>query len=299
MKHLYLNLQLFAEDGGGEGGTTPVAGENGELSKVVYGKQTTKAPDSNTDKNKDGQGNAEPEINRAEEFKKLIKGEYKKEFDEHVQSLLDRRFKAHKETETKLSKTAPVMDFLAAKYGLDSGDPDKLLKALQDDNSLFQAEAMEKGISVEQLRYIKKIEADLTTRKRQEAERERIEKANQLYEKWNREAEECKKIYTNFDFKKECENPQFMQLIANANVPVRTAFEVIHKDDIIGGAMAYTAQQVRSNTAKDIAARGQRPTENGTTSQAAAIVKSDPSKFTDSDIDEVIRRVRSGEKISF
>ena len=191
------------------------------------------------------------------------------------------------------------MDFLAAKYGLDSGDPDKLLKALQDDNSLFQAEAMEKGISVEQLRYIKKLEADLTTRKRQEAERERIEKANQLYEKWNHEAEECKKIYTNFDFKKECENPQFMQLIANANVPVRTAFEVIHKDDIIGGAMAYTAQQVRSNTAKDIAARGQRPTENGTTSQAAAIVKSDPSKFTDSDIDEVIRRVRSGEKISF
>ena len=299
MKHLYLNLQLFAEDGGGEGGQAPVAGENGDLSNVVYGKQKTEDPASNTEENNGGQGIAEPEVNRTEEFKKLIKGEYKKEFDDHVQSLLDRRFKAHTETETKLSKTAPVMDFLAAKYGLDSGDPDKLLKALQDDNSLFQAEAMEKGMSVEQLRYMKKLEADLASKNRQEAERERIEKANQLYEKWNREADECKKIYTNFDFKKECENPQFMRLIAEANVPIRTAFEVIHKDDIIGGAMAYTAQQVRSNTAKDIAARGQRPTENGTTSQSAAVVKSDPSKFTDSDIDEVLRRVRSGEKISF
>jgi hypothetical protein len=46
-----------------------------------------------------------------------------------------------------------------------------------------------------------------------------------------------------FDLRTELANPAFENLIKN-NVNIQTAYEVIHKDEIITGAMAATAKQV-------------------------------------------------------
>jgi hypothetical protein len=94
------------------------------------------------------------------------------------------------------------------------------------------------------------------------------------------------------------QNEKFVDLL-RSNVDVKTAYEVLHKDDIISGAMQYTAQTVKSNIAKSMAANGARPNENGIGSQSAAVVKSDVTKLNYKDIDEVIRRVARGDKISF
>jgi hypothetical protein len=94
------------------------------------------------------------------------------------------------------------------------------------------------------------------------------------------------------------QNPQFRQLL-QSNVPVRTAFEVIHRDEIIPAAMQYTAKTVEQKLANKLVANGARPAENGSSGQSATITKSDVSQLTKEDRREIARRVARGEKIVF
>ena len=112
------------------------------------------------------------------------------------------------------------------------------------------------------------------------------------------QAESAKAVYPTFDLETEMDNPQFVNLLRN-NIDVRTAYEVLHKDEIIPAAMQFAAKTVEQKIAKNIATNGARPNENGMSSQSAAVVKSDVSKLTKYDIDEVARRVARGERVSF
>jgi hypothetical protein len=80
---------------------------------------------------------------------------------------------------------------------------------------------------------------------------------------------------------------------------VRTAYELTHKDEIIAGAMQFTAKTVEKKIADKIAANGARPTENGLNSQSASLTKSDVSQLSKADILDIQRKVARGEKISF
>jgi hypothetical protein len=93
-------------------------------------------------------------------------------------------------------------------------------------------------------------------------------------------------------------NPKFVQLL-RSNVDVRTAYEVLHKDEIIPAAMQFTAKTVEQKIANNIASGSRRPTENGMSSQSAATVKDDVTRLTKADRDEIICRVQRGEKIVF
>ena len=124
------------------------------------------------------------------------------------------------------------------------------------------------------------------------------ENASKLYAAWMDQAQQAKAVYPSFNLEAEMQNPQFVNLL-RSNVDVRTAFEVLHKDEILPAAMQYTAKTVEQKLAKKIAAGGARPVENGISSQSAARVKSDVSQLSKADRDEIIRRVQRGEKISF
>jgi hypothetical protein len=134
--------------------------------------------------------------------------------------------------------------------------------------------------------------------KRQMEEQNRRENANKVYAQWMEQAEKTKAVYPTFDLKTEMQNPQFTNLL-RSNVDVRTAYEVLHKDDIIPGAMQFAAKQVEQKLANKIIANGARPAENGNNSQSATVVKSDVSQLSKADRQEIIRRVQRGEKIRF
>jgi hypothetical protein len=134
--------------------------------------------------------------------------------------------------------------------------------------------------------------------KRQMAEQERHENANKLYAKWMQESDATKAIYPSFNLQAEMQNPRFTDLLRN-NVDVRTAYEVIHKDDIIHGAMQFAVNTAEQKLTNKIIANGARPVENGNSSQASTVVKSDVSQLSKADRAEIIRRVQRGEKISF
>lgn len=298
-----LSLQVFAEGGAGDGGTAEGQGvtaaaalpqtkgeKNNPLANVKYGIQEESAPAAEV------QTVAQPDRNAA--FEALIKGEYKDLYDAKMQDTIQKRLKGQKDIVDKYNALAPTLELMGKKYGVDASDIEALNKAIEEDNSFYEDEALEKGMTVQQLKEIKKMERENATLKAQMEEAQRQENGKKLYAAWMQQADEAKKVYPSFDLRAEMNNPRFVDLL-RSNIDVRTAYEVLHKDEIIPAAMQFTAQTVESKLAKSIASNGARPSENGMSSQSAAVVKSDVSQLSKEDRAEIIRRVQRGEKIRF
>ena len=309
-----LNLQLFAEGaGGGDGGTgadgaTGVTATNAvsqtkkgvksnPLANVVYGKQADAAQTADV-QNETTEAEVVQQPDRNAEFEKLIKGEYKDLYDARMQDTIQKRLKGTKETVDKYNALSPTLEMLGKKYGVDPNDTEALNKAIAEDDAYYEEEALERGVTVDQLKEIKKMERENAELRKIKQEQENREKGQQLYSQWMEQAEKAKAIYPSFDFRAEMQNPKFTDLL-RANIDVRTAYEVVHKDDIIPAAMQFTAKTVEQKLTNKIIANGARPAENGSSSQSSTVVKSDVSQLTKADRDEIRRRVARGEKISF
>lgn len=303
-----LSMQLFADGGAGEGSgtgvTAPAAGENAQTTKgdknplanVVYGKQEPPAAGEEQSEAKKGSDES------AESFESLIKGRYKADYDKAVQDIVQKRLKSSKEAEAaltgRLGQMQQVLDVVAQRYGMDASNPEALKNAMQEDDGLYEKEAADRGMSVQQLRQMKKMELENESLRRQMREQANREQADAIYKKWMEDAETVKQQFPQFDLQTELQNPQFASLL-RANIDVGTAYQVIHKDEIIPAAMQYTAREVQSKMASSVAANTARPRENGIGGGASAIIKSDVTKLTKADRQEIARRAMRGEKIRF
>ena len=317
---LGINLQLFAEGAGGTGAGTAGGGTGSEgamgvtgtaamsqksvksnpLADVKYGIQAEDAA-QNADvqtKTTDAEGKTTETVDRNAEYAKF-KNEYKDLYDAEVQNILTKRLAKSKETVEKYDALTPTLELLAKKYGIDPTDVNALNRAIEEDDAYYEEEALEKGLSVDQLKEIRKMEKENAELKKQMREQEVRKNADQLYAKWMNEAESAKSVYPSLDLQKELQNPKFVDLLKVPSIDVRTAYEVIHKDEIMPAAMQFTAKTVEQKLTNKIIANGARPTENGISSQSASVTKSDVSQLTKADRQEVLRRVARGEKISF
>jgi hypothetical protein len=312
---MILDLQLFAEGGAGGAAGAGAAG-SGTGAEGATGVSATAAVSQNkgvksnpladvkygTQPKEDASPAAEvvenPTEDRNAKFEALIKGEYKDLYDAKVQDTVQKRLKSSKETVEKYEALSPTLEMLAKKYGVNASDIAALTKAIEADDSYYEQEALERGMTVEQLKEIRKMEKENAELKRQMQEKERRENANKLYSQWMEQEKQTKSVYPSFDLRTEMQNPKFLDLL-RSNIDVRTAYEVIHKDDIIAGAMQFTAKTVEEKITNKILANGARPSENGNSSQGAAVTKSNVSQLTKADRAEIARRVARGEKISF
>ena len=302
-----LNLQLFAEGAGGDGGTGADGATGATATVAVSQTKGVKNPLADV-KYGIQEESATPPVAKVEEpatedreakFNELIKGEYKDLYDARMQDTIQKRLKGSKENEAKLNALIPTLEMLAKKYGVkDASDINALNKAIEEDDSFYEAEALEKGLTVEQLKEIRKMERENAELKAQMNEKQRRENAANQYAAWMEQAKEAKKIYPTLDLNTEAKNPEFLKLL-HAGIDVGNAYLVIHKDDIIPAAMQYTAKTVEQKLTNKIIAGGARPTENGNSSQSASVVKSDVSQLSKADRQEIIRRVQRGEKIRF
>lgn len=292
---LMLDLQAFAE-GSGDGGTASGAAENGsfassdgsDLSEVIYGKPESDMSVAGSQEAKD----------RAKAFDELIKGEYKDLYDSKVSDIVQKRLKGSKETVDKYNALAPTLEILARKYGVDAGDIQALNNAIEEDDSYFEDEALEKGITVAQLKEIRKMERENADLRRQMEERASQEQAERDVAMWMEQARDARATYPSLDLGEELKNPQFVSLLRNG-IDVGSAYFVMHKDQLIPQAMQFAAKNAESKLTNKIIASGARPQENGISSSASAIVKSDVSQLSKEDRDEIARRVARGERITF
>lgn len=310
-----LSLQLFGEsagaagaDGGADAGsegtgvTAAAAGQpkkgvkQNPLANVIYGKQPQQPEGDASDAGVQQQEPLAQPPDRNAEFEKLIKGDYKEQYDARVQDTVRRRLKSTQETVDRYNELSPTLELLAKKYGVDAGNIKALNKAIQDDDSMFEQEAMRRGMTTEHYKQMLKIERENDALRKQMRAKENRENADRQYAGWLKDAEGVKGMYPQFDIRAELKNPQFVSLL-RSNVPMQTAYEVLHRDEIIPAAMQYAAKQVESKMAGKVAASQARPSENGTRSQSAAVHKTDVHKFTRADREEIARRAARGEKI--
>jgi len=305
MGKFFLDLHLFG-DGGGVGagaGTESAAAattgaqasekgiEDDEGDGVVYGKPPEGEPSQKAAAQPDPKA-------RAAEFEKLIKGDYKAEYDARMQKAITERFKNSKQMEAELSKSRDVLNALGLRYGKDPGDVQGIIAALDEDKTWLAQEALQRGVSEDELLRVRSLERD-------SAELARMRQRNELADNWNRwsiEGESLKTTFPGFDLETEMRNPEtgerFFGLLQKGN-SVEDAYFNIHRHDILGGAMQYTAQKIAENTTADIRARGLRPPENGGSGSAPAkVYKSDPSQFDDTDLDRVTRAILAGKKVN-
>lgn len=305
LKH--FNLQLLADGAGaGDGGTGADGAKGVNAEAAIPQSKGAKNPLANVKygiqddvQTATAQANqvAQPEDRNAK-FEELIKGEFKDLYDARVQDTIQKRLKGTKETVEQYEALKPTLEILSKKYGVDASDIKALSKAIEEDDSYFEEEAMEKGLSVEQLKEIRKMERENAQLKAQMEEADRKDSANRLYAQWMGQAEQTQAIYPSFNLEAEMQNPRFLDLL-RSQVDVRTAYEVLHKDEIIPAFAQHTAKVVEQKLTNKIIANGARPIENGNSSQSAVLTKSDVSQLSKEDRQEIARRVARGEKIRF
>ncbi|MBR4728144.1 MAG: hypothetical protein IK080_09690 [Clostridia bacterium] len=288
MSHIIeLNLQLFAE--GAADGTTAGAGE-GTAADVNAGdvarqnQDPAQAPEET------------PEARQAEyeQYKTKFKNEIHAERQKMVR---ERLRKAHGEIQARddtLNTLRPMLENIGRQYGVDPNDPAALVDAFERDDHNLEALAYKEGMSVDELRMRMRYE------RQAQADQARIQEQNMLlqFAKWDAEAQELLKIYPDFDLAEELEDETFVHLL-DAGVPMKAAFELQHQEDLIRGAMQYTAQQTAKKVTHRVLANSQRPAEAGVRNAPGAMSYVDIAKMPKDKFDDAIERAMRGKRVDF
>lgn len=301
-----LNLKMFdgaggASSGTGDGtgtatsganeGTSSGANNSKDLSKVVYGKQPTVAENTSSDTQDDAQS-------RYNEYRN---GEGKDFINKEIENAVKRRFKDHSELKKSNGRMQSVMNAVAMKYGIDPTDTDGILKAVAEDESYYETAADEAGMSVEQYKKMKQLEAENAQLQAIRQEEDRRKEFDAKYAEWSMQADFARNEYPNLDLNTEMQNKDFFGLLTRG-IDVKTAYQVIHQDEIVQSAISTatqrTAQAVQQQTVNNIRSKGLRPDESAGSSQAGFTFKADPHKWTKADREEIAKRVARGEKIT-
>lgn len=316
MDKTYFDLQLFAEGGagaaGGDGGAAAGAGDaTGVTVPAAEGRRQKRVnPLANVKYGVQPEAQGEVAATREEAantndgkktFEELIKGEYKADFDARVQDIIRSRFKQNGEMEERLNALNPLLEGLGRLHNVDPTDVQQLTDIVLNNDSLYEEEAMERGMSVEALKAVKQMERENETLKQREQQSIAETRMREHFDNLARQADEAKQLYPGLDLMAEMQNPTFARLTApGVGVDVRTAYEVVHREQLRGAEMQFAAQKSAERMANAVRANGMRPAENGMNSQqTASPVKTDPRTLTKADRAEIKRRVANGEKIIF
>ena len=283
-----LNLQLFAE--GASGGE---AGATGAVAQAANGMPATSDSQGVTVQDATAQQNAR-DLNA--EFDSLVKGEYKEVFDKRMQSAIQSRLKSTKDTVAKYEAAKPLLGMIGDLYGVDSANIEGLIAAVENDNRLYDDEALERGIPVEQLKVMKRLERQNESLRRAAAQAEEQKRIENNLNQWMQEAEMAKQMFPQLDLQAELKNPRFIQL-CESGVGVQNAYFALHMNELLPQAMQFSANAAQKATVNSVMANGQRPNENGLNSTAAAASAKDISKLTDEEMADLIRRANAGESI--
>ncbi|MGP1544168.1 MAG: hypothetical protein ACTTIO_04335 [Candidatus Fimenecus sp.] len=323
-----LDLQLFADGAAtgssGDGATSETDGEgvstsgvNGgvslpsisrkgvknSLANVKYGIQDMAEEGAHTADVQTETGNniSKSEIETEEDRLKRynsMREEFKDFIDKEKEEVVRKRLKNSKTYEENYNKLTPALELLANKYGIDVTDVEALTQAITNDDGYYEQEALERGLDVETLKEMQKLERQNASLKKQFEEQQEQEAINRDIAQWAEEAKEVSKVFPSLNLGLELENPKFISLL-KSGVDMQTAYLALHHKELVPQAIQHTAKTVEQKLANKIVASGKMPIQNGVRSQSSTIVKSDVSQLTKADRAEIMRRVAQGEKIRF
>ncbi len=325
-----VDLQLFAEGGdgaaaaGGDGaaaaggdGAAPAAAEKA-ASAPAQGKGREAAaaevdemlspaeePDAEEDaaegEEQDGaadKSSTDPEAHR-KAFGELMRGEYNREFGEMIVQATQKAY------DSILNEQGPVgriLNALGQKYGTAPGDYEALAAAVEGgvvkDDAYYEDMAMKKGISVQLAKEMDALESENAKHRAAEQQRAEAAKMEAIQQEWDAAAERIRAEDPGFDIKTALADPDFAQML-KLGVKMEDAYKARYFDDIMTRRTTQTAKTVEKGVEARIRQRGARPAENGTNPGGAAVLKTDVSKLTPQQCEELERRAMRGQIITF
>lgn len=110
------------------------------------------------------------------------------------------------------------------------------------------------------------------------------------------EAEKVREVYPSFSLDKEFENPVFRRLMT-AGVPVISAYELIHRDEVNALLIEKAVRQAEKRIASAVSSGSRMPEENGSRDSAASVTSVDPRNLTKAQRKSIKEKVRRGESV--
>lgn len=282
-----VNIQLFA-DGAGDG--SGADGADGAGNSAVNAENTgANAEESEENGTLPEESESEKRTREYAEFKKKFKNEFNEETQNIVRGRLEKLGKENDRFRSAIEK-------IGVQYGIMSGDVDAILDRMTNDRSVFERRAEEIGSTADNVEKMFTLEMQ---NKRSEEELRR-QAAERQYQNWQEQSNEVRDMYDDgFDFNAEMDtNPDFRRLVIN-NVPVKTAYEVTNRDKLSQRVAKITHDKTEKAITDRIKARGTRPAENGAGANSTGTIAFNPANLTKEQREDIRRRVRAGEKISF
>lgn len=255
---------------------------------------------------KDGEekGKAKSPEERRKAFGELLRGEYADLTEELMQNAVTEA--------TRRLEASPamkgLMQALQEKYGTDANDLVALTEAVRNgavkDDAYYEKLAMEKGVSTKTARELDKLESQnkqLTEQqqliRQMERQREQQARIAELQAGWDREAEQLKAQYPDFNMAEVLANPEVEKMM-RSGVSMTNAYRSAYFDHILKQQQTATARQVEQGVVNRMQQRNARPGENGTRPGGAVQTKIDVSHMSRKEMEEMEKRVMRGEVIT-
>ena len=316
-----FDLQLFAEGGAGAGaaeGTgeaaaaekaaaAPAQGKGREAAAAQVDEMLSPAEEPGAEEDaaegeeQDGaadKSSTDPEAHR-KAFGELMRGEYNREFGEMIVQATQKAY------DSILNEQGPVgriLNALGQKYGTAPGDYEALAVAVEGgvvkDDAYYEDMAMKKGISVQLAKEMDALESENAKHRAAEQQRAEAAKMEAIQQEWDAAAERIRAEDPGFDIKTALADPDFAQML-KLGVKMEDAYKARYFDDIMARRTTQTAKTVEKGVEARIRQRGARPSENGTNPGGAAVLKTDVSKLTPQQCEELERRAMRGQIITF
>lgn len=264
------------------------------------------AENQNEAEGKDGEekGKTKSPEERRKAFGELLRGEYADLTEELMQNAVTEA--------TRRLEASPamkgLMQALQEKYGTDASDLVALTEAVRNgavkDDAYYEKLAMEKGVSTKTARELDKLESQnkqLTEQqqliRQMERQREQQARIAELQAGWDREAEQLKAQYPDFNMAEVLANPEVEKMM-RSGVSMTNAYRSAYFDHILKQQQAATAKQVEQGVVNRMQQRNARPGENGTRPGGAVQTKIDVSHMSRKEMEEMEKRVMRGEVIT-
>lgn len=284
--------------------SSPEGGALGSEEKSELDKEA--AENQNEAEGKDGEekGKTKSPEERRKAFGELLRGEYADLTEELMQNAVTEA--------TRRLEASPamkgLMQALQEKYGTDANDLVALTEAVRTgavkDDAYYEKLAMEKGVSTKTARELDKLESQnkqLTEQqqliRQMERQREQQARIAELQAGWDREAEQLKAQYPDFNMAEVLANPEVEKMM-RSGVSMTNAYRSAYFDHILKQQQAATAQQVEQGVVNRMQQRNARPGENGTRPGGAVQTKIDVSHMSRKEMEEMEKRVMRGEVIT-
>ena len=232
-----------------------------------------------------------------------IRDAYKEEIAAETQGAVKKRIKNLQEKiqqyEDREGKTSVLIDFMAARYGMDPEnlDIDQLLENFRKDNSLSEAKANELGTTDEIAHRLELAEQEKARMARAEQRKQKLQDvfnkealARNRFNDVVRQAAEFQSKVPGFDLMRELDNDEFADMMRpGSKITVEAAYYALHPEARQSEVEA-AVQKAREAVSASVRSGSERPRETG--SQAASLGNMPYRNMPKEQREDLKRRIR-------